>query len=212
VQHISPFVASLLRSDNSFGDVAPIEVSPDKLAVVPVVNSLPVSYYPPGRLHLVDTSVNATTCLAWSKGATDRAAKVTVLSGQGLPIPPSSDSRLVHLVKPGDDPASIVADQVYIAPGATNLVMSTNADPVSVSRDALWWISDQGTRYGIELDDSALKPLGIATASAQQAPWALIRVFGPGAALSQAAAKVEHGGDENSTGAAEALPTRAPDH
>jgi hypothetical protein len=135
-----------------------------------------------------------------------------VLSGQGLPIPPSSDSRLVHLVKPGDDPASIVADQVYIAPGATNLVMSTNADPVSVSRDALWWISDQGTRYGIELDDSALKPLGIATASAQQAPWALIRVFGPGAALSQAAAKVEHGGDENSTGAAEALPTRAPDH
>lgn len=210
VQHISPFVASLLRSDNSFGDVAPIEVSPDKLAVVPVVNSLPVSYYPPGRLHLVDTTVNATTCLAWSKGATDRAAKVTVLSGQGLPIPPSADSRLVHLVKPVNDPASIVADQVYIAPGATNLVMSTNADPVSVSRDALWWISDQGTRYGIELDDSALKPLGIATASAQQAPWALIRVFGPGAALSQAAAKVEHGGDENSTGAAEALQDKGP--
>lgn len=57
--------------------------------------------------------------------------------------------------------------------------MSTNGDPASVSRDSLWWISDQGIRYGIALNDSALKPLGIATASAQQAPWALIRVFQP---------------------------------
>ena len=85
IQHISPFVASLLRSANSFGDLAPVVVSPDRLAPVPVVESLPVSYYPPTRLHLVDTSVNATTCLAWSKGSTDKAAKVTVLSGQGLP-------------------------------------------------------------------------------------------------------------------------------
>ena len=56
VQRISPFVASLLRSANSFGDVAPVAVSPDRLAPVPVVESLPVAYYPadpaaPGR-HL----------------------------------------------------------------------------------------------------------------------------------------------------------------
>ena len=67
VQRISPFVASLLRSANSFGDVAPIVVSPDRLAPIPVVQSLPVEYYPPARLRLVDTSVDGTTCLAWSK-------------------------------------------------------------------------------------------------------------------------------------------------
>jgi hypothetical protein len=32
-------------------------------------------------------------------------------------------------------------------------------------------------RYGIPLDDSALEPLDIATASARQAPRALVRVF-----------------------------------
>ena len=72
VQRISPFVASLLRSANSFGDVAPLEVAPDRLARIPVVDTLPVSFYPATRLQLVDTTVDGTTCLAWSKGATDQ--------------------------------------------------------------------------------------------------------------------------------------------
>ncbi|WP_071286285.1 type VII secretion protein EccB [Mycolicibacterium llatzerense] len=210
VQRISPFVASLLRSANSFGDVAPVAVTPDKLAPVPVVNSLPVSYYPSTRLRLVDTTVNGTTCLAWSKGATDKSAKVTVLSGQGLPIPAGADNRIVHLVKDTrNDPTAVEADQVYLAPGAANLVMSTNADPASVSRDALWWISDQGVRFGIALDNSALKPLGIATSSAQQAPWALIRTLAPGAALSREDAMTQHDSVAPVAGAA-ALTTKAP--
>jgi type VII secretion protein EccB len=193
VQRISPFVASLLRSQNSFGDVAPVAVSPDRLAPLPVVDSLPVSYYPATRLHLVDSSVAGTTCLAWSKGATDGSAAVAVLSGQGLPIPPESDARLLHLVKDGGgDVAAIEADQVYIAVGATNLVMTTNADPGSGSRESLWWISDQGVRYGIALDDATLRPLGIAPASARQAPWALIGVFAPGPALDRQDAMTQH--------------------
>lgn len=212
VQHISPFVASLLRSANSVGDVAPVVVSPDRLAPIPVVDSLPVSYYPMTRLHLVDTAVNVTTCLAWSKGSTDKAAKITVLSGQGLPIAPETDDRLVHLVKDArDDPAAAEADQVYIGRAATNLVMTTNADPVSVSRDSLWWVSEQGVRYGIPLDDSALRPLGIATASARQAPWALIRTFAPGPALSREDALTQHDTLAAVAGA-ETLPTKAAEH
>ena len=175
---------------------------------VPVVDSLPVAYYPATRLRLVDTTVNGTTCLAWAKGPTDKAARVTVLSGQGLPIAPELDDRIVPLIKdaPGD-PTSAEANQAYIAPGATNLVMSTSTDPSSVSRDALWWISDQGIRYGIALADSALKPLGIATSSAQQAPWALIRAFAPGVALSAEDAKVQHD-SVAPVGGAEVLPTK----
>ena len=41
VQPISPFVASLLRSANSFGDELPVVVAPDRLASVPVVETLP---------------------------------------------------------------------------------------------------------------------------------------------------------------------------
>ena len=61
------------------------------------------------------------------------------------------------------------------------------------------------------LDDSALKPLGIATASAQQAPWALIRVFAPGPALSKEDALTQHDTLATVSGA-EALPTRTAEH
>lgn len=212
IQHISPFVASLLRSANSFGDVAPVAVSPDRIASIPVVDELPVSYYPSTRLHLVDTSVDGTTCLAWSKGATDKAAKITVLSGQGLPIDADRDERLVHIVK--DAPAipnSVEADRVYIAPDATNLVMSTNADPSSVSRDSLWWVSDQGVRFGIAIDNSALQPLNITTSAAQQAPWVLIRTLAPGPALSRQDALTQHDTLSPVVGA-EAIPTSTANH
>jgi hypothetical protein len=89
--------------------------------------------------------------------------------------------------------------------------MSTNADPSSVSRDSLWWISDQGVRFGIALQDSALRPLGIATASAQQAPWALIRTLAPGSALSRKDALTQHDTLPPVRGA-EAVPTETNDH
>jgi hypothetical protein len=100
VQPISPFVASLLRSANSFGDELPVVVAPDRLASVPVVESLPVDFYPTTRLELVDTAANPVTCLSWSKGSTDRSAATVVLSGKGLPVPiPGPDNRLVRLVE-----------------------------------------------------------------------------------------------------------------
>jgi type VII secretion protein EccB len=206
VQRVSPFVAALLRSANSFGDAAPIAVPPDRLAAVPVVDTLPVSYYPATRLALVNTAVEGTTCVAWSKGATDRAAQITVLSGQGLPIPAGSDARLLHLVHDTPDPAAVVADQVYLAPGATNLVMSTGPAADAGSKESLWWISDQGVRYGIELTDEVVKALGVSPAVAQQAPWPLIRVFAPGPALSRADALTQHD-TMAPAGGAEALPT-----
>ena len=192
VQRISPFVAALLRSANSFGDVLPTVVAPDRLARVPVVNSLPVAFYPATRLHLVDTAINGTTCLAWSKGPTDRAAQFSVLSGQGLPIPVGADEQILHLVKDSRDPQAVEADQVFIGKDAPNVVMTTSAAPAADSKEALWWISDQGVRYGIELSDDSLKALGVSPASAVQAPWPLIRVFAPGPALSRADAMTQH--------------------
>jgi type VII secretion protein EccB len=208
VQRISPFVASLLRSANSFGDVAPLEVAPDRLARVPVVESLPVSFYPATRLQLVDTIVNGTTCLAWSKGATDRSAEISVLSGQGLPVPIGSDQQLIHLVKDVRDPNAVEADQAFIGKGATNLVTTTSAAPTADSRESLWWISDQGVRYGIELTKESLRALGVSPANARQAPWTLIRVFAPGPALSRADAMTQHDSLTPVVGA-ENLPTRS---
>ena len=209
VQRISPFVAALLRSANSFGDALPTVVAPDRLAKVPVVDSLPVAFYPSTRLHLVDTSVQGTTCLTWSKGPTDRQADIAVLSGQGLPIPVSDDAKLLHLVKDTRDPGAIEADQVLIGKQAPNLVMTTSAAPASDTKESLWWISDQGVRYGIELQEDSLKALGISPASAVQAPWPLIRLLAPGAPLSRADALTQHDTLTPVVGA-EALPTGQP--
>jgi hypothetical protein len=87
------------------------------------------------------------------------------------------------------------------------LVMTTSADPGSGSRESLWWISDQGVRYGIALADDTLRPLGISPANARQAPWALIRVFAPGPALDRQDAMTQHDSLAPPAGA-EALVTR----
>ena len=135
---------------------------------------------------------------------------MTILSGQGLPIPlGSADNRLVHLPKSGRDPESVEADQVYISPDAANLVMTTSAAPTASSREAMWWISDQGVRYGIELSDEAFTALGVSPDRAQQAPWPLIRAFAPGPALTRADAMVQHDSFAP-VGGAEALPARTP--
>jgi hypothetical protein len=62
--------------------------------------------------------------------------------------------------------------------GATNLVMTTGGGAGRHQQESMWWISDQGVRYGISLDDETLRALGISP-MARQAPWPLIRVFAP---------------------------------
>jgi len=149
---------------------------------------------PPGRKpagDAVDTSINGTTCLSWSKGPTDRAATVTILSGQGLPIGLDADRQVVRIVKDGGNP--VTADQVLIGRDAPNVVAATSAARDAASRETLWWISDQGVRYGIGMDDQGLKALGITTAEARQAPWVLIRLLAPGPQLSRPDALTQHG-------------------
>ena len=101
------------------------------------------------------------------------------------------------------------ADQVLIGKQAPNLVMTTSAAPASDTKESLWWISDQGVRYGIELQEDSLKALGISPASAVQAPWPLIRLLAPGAPLSRADALTQHDTLTPVVGA-EALPIGQP--
>ena len=135
-------------------------MAPDRLATVPVVDSLPVSFYPSTRLQLVDTTVDGTTCLAWSKGATDHAAEITVLSGQGLPIPVAEDRQLLHLVKDAGDPAAVEADQVFIGADATNLVMTTSAARPPTAANRCGGSPIKGCATAIELDEESRSGAG----------------------------------------------------
>ena len=188
VQKINNFVADLLRSANSYGSTAPRVVSPDVLVNIPEVAALPVDYYPNGRLNFVDPAANPTTCVGWEKASTDPQARVAVYNGRGLPVPSSMDNRIVHLVRDDRDPVSVVANQVLVLPGAANFVASTSGVIDAYSRESLFWVSDNGVRFGIAADEPTLRALGLDPAAAVQAPWPLLRTFAAGPALSRQAA------------------------
>ncbi|KAA1249433.1 type VII secretion protein EccB [Mycobacterium simiae] len=188
VQKINSFVADLLQSANSYGSTAPRVVTPDVLVNTPQVAALPVEYYPTGRLNFVDTAANSNTCVAWEKASTDPQARIAVYNGRGLPVPTSMDSRIVRLVRDDRDPASVVANQVLVLPGAANFVTSTSAVTTADSRESLFWVSGNGVRYGIANDESTLRALGLDPSHAVQAPWPLLRTFAAGPALSREAA------------------------
>lgn len=177
VQKISSFVADLLRSANSYGAAAPRVVTPDVLVHTPQVTSLPVEYYPAGRLNFVDTAADPTTCVSWEKASTDPQARVAVYNGRGLPVPPSMDSRIVRLVRDDRAPASVVATQVLVLPGAANFVTSTSGVITAESRESLFWVSGNGVRFGIANDEATLRALGLDPGAAVQAPWPLLRTF-----------------------------------
>ncbi|OMC08955.1 type VII secretion protein EccB [Mycolicibacter heraklionensis] len=188
VQKITSFVADLIRSANSFGSVAPLVVSPDKLINIPEVGTLPVEYYPNSTLKFVDTTANPTTCVGWEKASGDRQAQITVFNGRGLPVSPAMDNRVVKLVRDDRSPTSVVANEVLVLPGATNFVTSTSELLDSDSRETLFWVSPNGVRFGIAAESETLRGLGLDPGSAQQAPWPLLRTFATGPELSRHAA------------------------
>lgn len=169
----------LLRIDGAAGG------HPDVLVNIPEVTSLAVDYYPTKRLNFIDTAANPTTCVGWEKSSTDPQARVVVYNGRGLPTPSYLDNRIVHLVRDDRDPASVVANQVLVLPGAANFVTSTSGVVTSDSRESLFWVSDNGVRFGIANDESTLRALGLDPGSAVQAPWPLLRTFAAGPALSR---------------------------
>lgn len=191
LQKVEPFTASLLLSSAPGGQVEPLPLAPKALARIPSVKSLRVDYYPPRRLKLINTRAFPVLCVGWSKGSTDRESVTTLISGKGLPIPVSADTRIARLVRNDRRPNSVEANQVWIDPAAANLAVVTNTDPGATSREQLWWISPQGKRYGISQDDDTLKALGLNPKSqAVQAPEVMVRPFAEGAAISRTAALV----------------------
>ncbi|MDT5137745.1 MAG: hypothetical protein QOD58_2007 [Mycobacterium sp.] len=190
VQKISNFVADLLRTGDSQGSTTPTLVAPDKLIHIPVVDVLDVDYYPSEKLEFVDTVANPVICVGWEKQPSDPQARITILSGRGLPVPIGMDSRVVQLVRDDRDPESAEAQQTLMLPGAANFVATTSGVATAASRESLYWLSPQGVRYGIQPDQRTLQALGLDPREAVQAPWPIVRTFAPGPAISRDAALV----------------------
>ena len=129
-------------------------------------------------------------CVGWEKQPSDPQARITILTGRGLPVPIGMDSRVVQLVRDDRDPDSAEAQQTLMLPGAANFVATTSGVATAASRESLYWLSPQGVRYGIQSDQRTLQALGLDPREAVQAPWPIVRTFATGPAISRDAALV----------------------
>ncbi|WP_454793815.1 type VII secretion protein EccB [Mycolicibacterium lutetiense] len=193
VQKISATVAAMLRSQNSYGLATPPVVSPDALAAVPQVTIVQTSQFPPVPVQLVDPTTKPVTCWLWEKGRTSTTSAARIVVGTELPISAASDSALVPVVsshKPGES-----ADFVSMAPDAANYVAVTGNSSTAATREAMWWLSTSGTRFGLSTNQQERTSLGLGDDTLPM-PYSVLRLFPRGlpehVALTKTDAMTEH--------------------
>lgn len=162
------------------------------VATLPQAVGFDVSIYPPAHVDLVDKAVEPVTCVAWRKTSGEPRAQVSTISGRRLPIPVGDERRVIRLVQGGHGSA----DQVYIGADCANWVQVTGVEPTSTRAESLWWITDNGVRFGVAsggliVGNQTRQALGL-TDAPTPAPWAVIRWLPAGPALSKHAALSEH--------------------
>ncbi len=198
VQPVSPFAAEVIRYADSQGMSEVEVVPPDALDDVPVVRHLPIEDFPREIPRIVDAEDGPVACIAWSKspgttpvekgageGPRERAT-VGLLIGTRLPLPDSAEPvRLATADSSGDR-----VDEVYVAPTHGEYVQITGLDPGSPRRGSLFYIGDNGIRYGIP-DPATAAVLGLGS-TPHLAPWAIVGRLVPGPTLEPGAALMSH--------------------
>lgn len=198
VQPVSSFAAEVIRYADSQG-MSQVEVMPpDVLDQVPVVRYLPITDFPGEIPEIVEPEDGPVTCVSWSKspgtapagegigdGPGERAT-VGLLIGTRLPIAESAAPvQLATADSSGDR-----VDQVYLAPTHGEFVQITGLEPGSPRRGSLFYVADNGVRYGVP-DPATAEVLGLGS-TPRLAPWAIVGQLVPGPTMDPRAALVSH--------------------
>lgn len=200
VVRVSAVVAAIIRNADSEGAVATQTVAPDVVATDLRPGALPVAQtYPDHPIHLADPVSLAVTCYSWSRSGSDVAAHSTLIVGRQLPLTPDLQSAVVDLVT-ADTSYGQTADSAYMPRTTGRFVQLTGSEPDSDRHESLWWVADNGIRYGIDAHlndtgsqaDQTLAALNLGTPVL--APWDIISLFAPGPTLSQRDARLQHEG------------------
>lgn len=197
VQQISKTAAAVIRASDSQGAARPIEVTPDVVADVPRLHELDVDHFPADTVTLVDVRATPVTCMSWSKDGNDPTAHAEVLVGSALPVTDAQRSAAVQLVT-GASSGGRTVDQVVMSYPSGRFVRVTGAEPKQITKESLWWISDTGVRYGIDIggdqasNEKTVASLGIG--NPVPAPWGIVKMFAIGPTLSTRDARIKHDG------------------
>ncbi|WP_019926191.1 type VII secretion protein EccB [Nocardia sp. BMG111209] len=186
VQRVSPFAAEVIRNANSQNMTDVTTVPPDRIVGIAVVNRLPVDKFPGPVPRIVPADTDPVGCVSWSRSADDPAGTLTLLAGRRVPVP--GDGRPVRLATA--DGAGDRVDEVYVRPGTGEYVQSVGAPPGSIDRGPLFYLADNGIRYGIP-DRATAAALGLAK-DPKPAPAPILEALTPGPTLARPDALTSH--------------------
>lgn len=186
LQAISPVLAAILRATDSHGLVEPPELTPDQVARMPIASPIPVDNYPAQPLDVADPVTDPVTCAQWVKLAGAPTSSLRMLVGQTLPV--AEDDKPVTLA-----PGPTTAAHVIAPAGVGYYVQVTGQEPTSATREARFWVSDLGVRYGLEAAQSSnpVEALGL-QGDPLPVPWAVLSLLAPGPTLSKTDALLTH--------------------
>ncbi|MGW6423867.1 type VII secretion protein EccB [Nocardia sp. NPDC055053] len=190
VQPVSEFTAQLLRNADSHGMREIAVVAPDALDRTPIVHTLPTDDFPERAPRVLAAEDAPVTCISWSKnpgaaaapgksvdGPGERAV-VTLLTGTKLPL---ADAAKPVALSSADSTGDRM-DAVYLTPSSGEYVQVTGTEPGSPRRESLFYVADNGVRYGIP-DAATGVILGLGD-KPRLAPWSIIGQLVPGPTLS----------------------------
>lgn len=196
LQHISPVLAAILRSTNSYGLERPPRLGADEVAKLPVSQMLDTARYPDQRLSLIDVVRDPVTCAFWSKPTGAATSALRLMSGSALPVPDA-----VHTVDLVNGGAQGIATRVALAPGSGYFTQSVGGGAAAAAAGSLFWVSDTGVRYGIDTEtekgpgspggSKTIEALGLVEPSVP-IPWSILSLFASGPALSRTDALLAH--------------------
>lgn len=180
VQRIGEVAADLIRFAVVQDEHIKV-VAADRIADIPVVDTLALDHVPRHGLTPRGADLTAPVCVRWAPGTAGAAPDVTVSVPQSLQPWPGQ----ITLAQ-ADGPGPRI-DAVVIADGA--YVHAAGAAGTGAASGPLFFVDRAGVTYGIE-DDEAAQSLGL-PANPGAGPWPLLALLPRGPALSTASASVQ---------------------
>ncbi len=181
VQQIGDVAANLIRAVDSQGTSEIVSVSPDAVAEVPVVDSLPVSMFPRRAGTTSGAGGNGVLCAQWRPDG----PKTVLWLGDSPPV----DSNPIELAQADGDGPSI--DSIVVPSGRSAYVTAA-ALSGGGGAGPLYLVTDGGVLFGLH-DENTAKLLGV-QGDPVRAPWPVLSWLPRGPELSRESALVPRDG------------------
>ncbi|MFA5709913.1 type VII secretion protein EccB, partial [Mycolicibacterium sp.] len=197
VQLVGPVLAQMMVNT---GSVQKLVDDPATVQQLPRVSIVDDSRFPSAVPTLVS---DPALCWSWSKTRGELTARTRVFTNSRMPVTDAGRQAAVRLL-PNDGTVD-QANESVTRPGYGWYVRTTGNGNDSVAAEQLLWIDPNGTRYPIDAVvpdgdnsgaityDPTVKALGLDSIAPAPIPWAVARLYAPGATLSIKNAQVMQG-------------------